>query len=158
MVNINHHYGPSVDGYEYMNWGTYHRANHTHIGVDRTKNGTAYTAQYDKSLADMYDDVNACPENLLLFFHRLPFSHVLKSGKTIIQHIYDTHFEGVEDVEGFIGVFEELKPLLPKCYYNEVRAGLERQLENAKEWRDVVNTYFYRLTAVGDERGRKIHE
>jgi alpha-glucuronidase len=158
MVNINHHYGPSVDGYEYMRWGTYHRANHTHIGVDRTASGTGYTAQYDEELAALYDDKDACPEDLLLFFHRMPFDHVLRNGKTIIQHIYDTHFEGAEDVEKFIEVFDGLKPLLPEGYFNEARGRLLRQLDNAKEWRDVINTYFYRLTAVGDERGRKIYD
>src|SRR5699024_2472688 len=46
MVQANHHYGPSVDGYEYSRWGTYHRADHLGLGVDRSLSGTGYTGQY----------------------------------------------------------------------------------------------------------------
>jgi alpha-glucuronidase len=73
MVSVSDHYGPSVDGYEYMRWGTYHRADHLAIGVDRTKNGTGFTAQYRPDVAALYDDPKTCPEELLLFFHRLPY-------------------------------------------------------------------------------------
>lgn len=157
MVSILDHYGPSVDGYEYSKWGAYHRADHTAIGVDRTGKGTALTAQYHPYVAAIYEDVATCPENLLLFFHRLPYSHRLKNGKTLIQHIYDTHFDGVDDVQGFIAVWQSLKEYLPQSAYASVLARLHRQLKNAKEWRDVVNTYFYRKTNIPDEKGRTIY-
>jgi alpha-glucuronidase len=158
MVSVGKHYGPSVDGYEYMKWGTYHRADHKAIGVDRTKTGTGFTAQYHPWLDKLYSDKNACPEELLLFFHRLPYTYRLKSGKTLIQHIYDTHFEGVSDVQGFIDTWESLKELLPASVYGSVLAKLARQLDNAVEWRDVVNTYFLRKTGFRDEKGRLIFE
>jgi len=82
MVNINHHYGPSPEGYEFSKWGTYHRANHKAIGIDRTETGTGYTAQYHPYLNDLYSNIKTCPEELLLFFHRLPFDHRLKCGRT----------------------------------------------------------------------------
>ena len=158
MVTVGKHYGPSVDGYEYMKWGTYHRAGHKAIGVDRTEKGTGFTAQYHPFMNALYSDVATCPEELLLFFHRLPYDYRLKSGKTLIQHIYDTHFEGVEDVRGFIRTWESLKALLPPSVYASVSERLARQLENALEWRDVVNTYFLRKTGIRDEKGRYIHE
>ena len=158
MVAVGRHYGPSVDGYEYMKWGTYHRADHTAIGVDRTQAGTGYTSQYHPSLEALYSNKETCPEELLLFFHRLPYNYRLKSGKTLIQHIYDTHFEGVEDVQGFIATWESLKGLLPANAYESVLARLAMQLENAREWRDVVNTYFLRKTGIKDEKGRHIYE
>ena len=92
-----------------------------------------------------------------MFFHRLPYHYRLKSGKTILQHIYDTHFEGVEDVKGFIATWQSIRPLLPESAYASVLERLHRQLKNAEEWRDVVNTYFYRKTGLPDERGRKIY-
>jgi alpha-glucuronidase len=158
MVTVGKHYGPSVDGYEYMKWGTYHRADHKAIGVDRTKIGTGFTAQYHPFLDRLYSGKNTCPEELLLFFHRLPYTYRLESGKTLIQHIYDTHFEGAEDVQGFIETWESLKEFLPHCVYESVRIRLHRQLENALEWRDVVNTYFLRKTGIRDEKGRFICE
>ena len=158
MVNIHHHYGPCPEGYEFMKWGTYHRANHEAVGVDRTEAGTGYTAQYHPHLNALYSNVKSCPEELLLYFHRLPYSFKLKSGKTISQHFYDSHFEAVELVEGFISTWESLRPHLPECVFESVAARLSRQLSNAKEWRDVVNTYFYRKTGISDERGRKIYD
>ena len=157
MVCIHHHYGPSVDGYEYMKWGTYHRADSKAIGVDRTGKGTGYTSQYQPYVRDLYEGLDTCPQELLLYFHRLPYDYQLKSGQTLLQYIYDTHFEGVEEVEGFIRVWESLKGHLPTEAYESVKAKLQLQLENAKEWRDVINSYFYRKTGIADNKGRKIY-
>ena len=157
MVNINHHYGPSVDGYEYMKWGTYHRADTKAIGVDRTAAGTGFTAQYHPYIQKLYENKDTCPEKLLLFFHRLPYDYKLKSDQTVLQYIYDTHFEGVEDVKAFIQTWESLKELLPEEAYESVKERLELQLTNAKEWRDVINAYFYRKTGIADAKGRKIY-
>ncbi len=157
MVSVGNHYGPSVDGYEYMKWGTYHRADHRAIGVDRTDKGTGLTAQYHPSLAAVYNDRNTCPEELLLFFHRVEYGYRLKSGKTLIQYIYDTHFEGAEEVRGLINTWDSLKELLPPAAYASVSGKLQKQLQNAREWRDVVNTYFYRKTGIPDDQGRRIY-
>ncbi|MCL1883779.1 MAG: alpha-glucuronidase [Defluviitaleaceae bacterium] len=157
MVCIHHHYGPSVDGYEYMKWGTYHRADNKAIGVDRTRKGTGYTDQYQPYMRDIYENLATCPEELVLYFHRLPYDYRLKDGRTMLQYIYDTHFEGVEGVEGFISTWESLKNKLPAEAYTHVRERLEMQLENAKEWRDVINSYFFRKTGIADEKGRRIY-
>lgn len=157
MVNINHHYGPSPEGYEFMKWGTYHRANHEAIGVDRTSAGTGFTDQYHSYLTKLYNDVSTCPEELLLYFHRLRYDFVLKNGKTLLQHFYDTHFEGVSDVEAFIEKWDSLQHLLPESAYISVADRLKLQLNNAREWRDVINTYLFRLSGTGDEHGRKIY-
>lgn len=157
MVNPGHHYGPNPEGYEYSKWGTYHRANWEAIGVDRTSRGTGYTLQYHSPWREIFDDINTCPEDLLLFFHRVRYDHRLKSGKTLIQAMYDLHFEGVEEVEKFIRKWEELKDRVPYDVFERVRERLHTQLEHAKEWRDVINTYFYRRTGIPDEKGRKIY-
>lgn len=157
MVTPNTHYGCSVDGYEYSRWGTYHRADHLAIGVDRTSKGTGYAQQYYEPNASMYNSMDTCPEELLLFFHRVPYTHVLKSGKTLIQHIYDTHFEGVEEVEKMLEEWESLKGRIAEDTYRLVRSRFDRQLYNAKEWRDQVNSYFYRKSGIPDEKGRAIY-
>ena len=156
MVTPNTHYGPSVDGYEYSRWGTYHRADHLGLGVDRTDSGTGYVRQYHEPNASRYNSVEECPEELLLFFHHLPYTYMLKSGKTLIQHIYDSHFEGVEEVEEMIRTWESLKGRIPEGSYALVRERFERQLHNAREWRDQVNSYFYRKSGINDQKGREI--
>ena len=158
MVNPGHHYGPNVDGYEYSPWGTYHRADWLGIGVDRTvAKGTGFAGRYHKPNAEMYEDMDKCPEELLLFFHRVEYRHRLKSGKTLIQHIYDTHFEGVEDVEEFRRKWLSLEGKIDRERFDAVLKRLDIQLKDAKEWRDVVNSYFYRKSGIPDEKGRKIY-
>ena len=148
MVTPHGHYGPAIDGYEYSPWGTYHRADHWGVGVDRGTAGTGYVKQYNEPLASMYDSMDTCPEELLLFFHHVPYTHVLKSGKTLIQHIYDTHCEGVREVEAMIEAWEGVAGKIPEKIYALVRGRLDAQLENAREWRDQVNTYFYRISGI----------
>lgn len=158
MCNINHHYGPSPEGYEYSKWGTYHRANHEAIGVDRSvKNGTGYAGQYFPENAEMYENVETCPEELLLFFHRIPYTYKLKSGKTLIQNVYDTHFEGVEQVEEMIKSWQNLQGLVEQEAYEHILDRLRGQLVDAQEWRDVINNYFYRKSGIPDEKNRKIY-
>lgn len=158
MVTPHYHYGPDIDGYEYDRWGTYHRADRDGLGVDRTPAGTGYTDQYNEPWRSVYADVKKCPEELLLFFHYVRYDAQLSSGKTLIQHIYDTHFEGVEEVEAMIAGWKRLREKLAEDVYMRVEERLERQLANAVEWRDRVNTYFYRKSGVKDEKGRKIYE
>ena len=157
MVNPNYHYGPSVDGYEFDRWGTYHRADHLGIGVDRSHNGTGYARLYREPNASVYDDPATCPEELLLFFPHMPYDYKLKTGKTILQHIYDTHFEGVELVDEMVSRFEKLEGKLPDKVYERAMERFLHQKEHSREWRDQINTYFYRKTGIGDEKGRTIY-
>lgn len=159
MVQPNHHYGPSVDGYEYDMWGTYHFSDRNGLGVDRTvATGTGYTRQYHDENYEMYENVETCPEELLLFFHHLPYDYELKSGKTIIQHIYDTHFEGYDKVVEYQEKWETLKDEVGEASYTNVKERLEEQLRSAREWRDQINTYYYRMSGVEDAHGRKIYK
>lgn len=157
MVTPHYHYGPSVDGYEYSRWGTYHRADHHAIGVDRTDKGTGYAQQYYKKNAEMYNDPDTCPEELLLFFHRVPYTRKLKSGKTLIQHIYDSHFEGAEEAKELAAKWDSIKNAVPSDVYERVAERFKLQIENANEWRDQINSYFYRKSDIPDEKGRKIY-
>lgn len=157
MVNPGHHYGPNVDGYEYDRWGTYHRADWKGLGVDRSSKGTGYATQYNEPLSSMYESIETCPEELLLFFHYVPYTHQLSTGKTVIQHIYDTHFEGVEEVAEMFDLIKEIQDRIDPEVYKRIAARMEHQLEHAKEWRDVINSYFYRKSGIEDAKGRKIY-
>lgn len=157
MVNPSYHYGPNVDGYEYDRWGTYHRADHLGMGVERGHEGTGYAQQYREPNASMYDNIETCPEELLLFFHYIPYTYPLKTGKTLIQHIYDTHFEGAEDVEEMATLWESLEAKIPSKVFQRVQKRLEHQKGHSKEWRDQINSYFYRKSMIPDEQNRKIY-
>ena len=158
MVTPNSHYGPNIEGYEFSRWGTYHRADARAIGIDRTPAGTGYTDQYSPENAAMFADPARCPENLILFFHRLRYDHKMRNGETLLQNIYDTHFDGYDEVAAMLEKWKGLESSLDKAVHLSVLRRLELQLANAREWRDQINTYFLRKTGTADRRGRKIYE
>jgi len=143
-------------GYEYALWGTYHRADRNAVGIDRTAAGTGYTLQYPEEIRSKYEKAESCPDLLKLFFHRLRYDDVLGDGRTLIQRIYDDHFEGYDEAEEMSRVLASLP--LPSPDREEAQARMEQQLKNAREWRDVTNNFFYRLSGEKDQKGRKIYE
>ncbi|WP_242496465.1 alpha-glucuronidase [Xylanimonas protaetiae] len=158
MVYPHSHYGPSPDGYEYTPWGTYHFADRDGIGVDRTvATGSGYTAQYPAPWASVYESLDTVPDELVLFFHHVPYTHVLRSGKTVIQHVYDTHFEGLERVEASIAAWEAAAAEFPADVAGRVTERFAEQLGSTTDWRDIVNTYFLRKSGLPDEQGRRIY-
>jgi alpha-glucuronidase len=158
MVNPGHHYGPNVDGYEYSRWGTYHRADSRGIGVNRTvSGGTGFAGQYRPENAARFESSETCPEELLLFFHHVPYTHRLRSGKTVIQHIYDCHFAGAEDAAGLLETWLSLRGRIDGERWQRVRERLEEQKAHAVEWRDVINAYFHRTSGAEDLRGRVLY-
>ena len=155
MVSRQGHYGPGADDYEYDRWGTYHRADRDAVGIDRTENGTGYLMQYPKELRARYATPQACPDNLKLFFHRLRYDYVMDDGRTLIQRIYDDHFEGLARAREMAKALDALA--LPSPDREEALARMERQLANAREWCDQINTFFYRFSGVPDAHGRTIY-
>ncbi|WP_232667948.1 alpha-glucuronidase [Pseudonocardia sp. TRM90224] len=155
MVRPGHHYGPDVDGYEYTPWGTYHFADRDGVGVDRSvATGTGFAGQYPPHWAAVYGSVTRCPDELLLFFHHVPYTHVLRSGSTVIQHVYDTHVEGVEEVERMVAAWAGTEGAVPDDVFVEVRERLAEQLRSAREWRDQLCAYFFRKSGIPDAKGR----
>jgi alpha-glucuronidase len=158
MVTPGSHYGPSVDGYEYSPWGTYHFADRDGIGVDRTRaTGTGFTGQYTAPWRDVYEDVATCPDELLLFFHHVPWTHVLHSGVSVAQHVYDTHWEGAERTEQMAAHWAALEGRVPDDLFARVTERLAEQVRCAHEWRDQLRTYVWRASGIPDERGRTIY-
>jgi alpha-glucuronidase len=160
MVRPGHHYGPDVDGYEYTPWGTYHFADRDGIGVDRTRaTGTGFTGQYPPPWSQIYESPEQCPDELLLFFHHVAYGHVLHSGSTVIQHIYDTHFAGVEHATHTRDLWATTADtgLVDPALHERVTGLLDEQVRCAGEWRDQINTYMFRKSGVPDAHGRRIY-
>jgi alpha-glucuronidase len=159
MVRPGHHYGPDVDGYEYSPWGTYHFADRDGVGADRTRaSGTGFTGQYPLPWSELYESVRTCPDELLLFFHHVPYGHVLHDGSTVIQHIYDSHFAGAEQAANLVDLWQAVpvKGLLSKAMHVRVAELLAEQARSAREWRDQINAYFWRKSGIPDEHNRPI--
>ena len=151
------HYGPDVDGYEYDRWGTYHFADRNGIGNNRSKTGTKYVEQYSSQRCEEYHNVKTCPDDLLLWFHYVKYDHKLQNGKTLIQDIYDNHFEGVERVQKYIAQWKTLENEIDEESYSNVSGLLDEQYDMAIEWRDQINTYFFRKSGISDKYNRNIY-
>ena len=155
MITPHDHYGPNPSGYEYDLWGTYHKADRNAIGIDRTAGGTGYLDQYPPELRRKYENPATCPDLLLLFYHRLPYSFRMKDGRTLVQRIYDDHFEGYEETERMAEMLKSLP--FPSPDREIILQRIDMQLHNAREWRDIINTFFHRLSGAEDEKGRTIY-
>ena len=94
---------------------------------------------------------------MLLFFHHVPYTHKLHSGKTVIQSLYDSHYEGAAAAEGFPREWEALRGRVDDQRFSEVLAQLNYQAGQAQVWRDAVNNWFLRASGVPDAQGRAGH-
>lgn len=134
----------------------YHHADARGIGYDRTvATGSGYAGQYFEPWRSRYESVVACEEDLLLFFHHVPYDHRLKDGNTVIQEIYDRHFAGVEQARTFLREWDGLRGRIDEGRFTAVRARLVAQIRYAEEWCRVVNGYFEKLSGVPDAHHRK---
>jgi alpha-glucuronidase len=152
------HYGPGIESSERNGWGQWHRADENGIGMDRTiATGTGYIGQYSPPLANMYEKLATCPDNLLLFMHHVPYTYVLHSGKTVIQHIYDSHYEGAAEAQWFPEKWRLLHRRIDEERWAAVLRKLEYQAAYAEVWRDDVNDWFYKTSGIPDAHERVGH-
>jgi alpha-glucuronidase len=149
------HYGPGIESSERNGWGQWHRADGRGVGMDRTvATGTGFTAQYRPEVARQFESLETTPEELLLFFHHVPYTHRLESGKTVIQHIYDEHYDGAAQAASFVERWRALNGAIDDERYAAVLKRLEYQAGHAVVWRDAVTNWFRWISGVPDEKGR----
>jgi alpha-glucuronidase len=149
------HYGPGVESSERNGWGQWHRADHEGVGMDRTvATGTGYVGQYSSPVAKMYESLESTPDEQLLFFHHVPYTHLLRSGKSVIQYIYDSHYEGAERAAGNVHQWKLLRGRIDEPRYSDVLARLEYQAGHSIVWRDAVCNWFLRASGIPDEMHR----
>ncbi|MGA3161670.1 MAG: alpha-glucuronidase family glycosyl hydrolase [Terracidiphilus sp.] len=152
------HYGPNIESSENNGWGQWHRADRLGVGMDRSvKTGTGFAGQYPPGVARVYESPKTTPDNLLLFFHHVPYTHKLHSGQTVIQYIYDSHYEGAEQAAALVDEWSSIKESIKPALYEDVRARLEYQAGHAIVWRDAIVQYFLKLSGIPDEKGRAGH-
>ena len=148
IFKFDHHYGPEPDGFiaSYpLEWCPvyYHKANNDSIGFDRSSTGTDATSQYREDIARTYNNIETCPENLLLWFHRVPWTYRMKDGSTLWESLQYHYNLGVITVESHHNIWHtKMRHFIDEQRWREVDERLEDQLQNAREWRDVCLKYF----------------
>ena len=149
------HYGPNIQSSEENGWGQWHRADHDGVGMDRTvATGTGFVGQYPPEVAKMYESAATAPDDLLLFFHHVPYTYKLHDGKTVIQYIYDSHYLGAEQAAHLVDEWTTIKSRINPDLYNNVHARLEYQAGHSIVWRDAIVQYFHKLSGIPDDKGR----
>jgi alpha-glucuronidase len=149
------HYGPGIESSERNGWGQWHRGDGRGVGMDRTAaTGTGFTSQYRPAVAARFESLEATPDDLLLFFHHVPYTYRLKSGQTVIQHIYDEHYAGAEQAADFVRRWRTLDGLIDAERYAAVLKRLEYQAGHAIVWRDAVTSWFRWISGIADDQGR----
>jgi alpha-glucuronidase len=152
------HYGPGPESSEKNGWGQWHRADSQGIGMDRTMaTGTGYIGQYSATVQKMFESVADCPDDLLLFFHHVSYTHVLHSGKTVVQSMYDSHYAGADAAQQNISQWEHLKGKMDDERYQDVLRRLRYQAGHAIVWRDAICEWLLGLTGIPDDKGRVGH-
>ena len=152
---VGNHYDPGPESSEENGWGQWHRADHQGIGMDRTMaTGTGYIGQYPPEVQKLYESPAKCPDNLLLFFHHVPYTYVLHSGKTVIQHVYDSHYDGADRARDFIAQWKALSGHIDAERYGDILARLQYQAGEAVVWRDAICNWIHRLSGIADDHGR----
>lgn len=155
---VGNHYGVSVEASERNGWGQWHRADHQGVGMDRTlATGTGYTAQYLAPVQRWFDSLSTCPDDLILFFHHVPYTHRLHSGQTVIQTIYDLHYDGASAIADYAPLWRALRGRIDDDRFGEVLEDLTFQAGQADVWRDAVNNWFFRESGIPDARNRVGH-
>ena len=140
------HYGPApwTADLPRADWTAiyYHRAAKDGIGFDRTKSGSNAIAQYPAPLAQQYGDVNAVPEDLLLWFHHVSWDHKMKSGRTLWNELVDKYYAGVDQVRAMQREWDQLEAYVDAERFAQVKALLQVQERDAVIWRDSCVLYF----------------
>ena len=150
IFKFDHHYGPEPDGFiaSYpLEWCPvyYHKADAQGVGFDRSSKGTDAVGQYPEPYRSLYDNIETCPEEYLLWFHHVPWTYKMKSGSTLWQELCMKYNMGVAMVEVYRDFWHTTAKQYMKGHEQEWQhtdSLLNVQLENAKEWRNTCLKYF----------------
>lgn len=147
----NHHYGP---GPWYAPLGLrkdwtppyYHQADSLGIGFDRTSKGSNAVGQYHEPLSTMFENLESCPENLLLWFHHIPWNYRMKNGQIFWDELCRKYDEGVNGVRGFQKTWDRVQPYVDSERFQDVQRMLRRHTRDAQIWKDGCILYFQQFS------------
>lgn len=142
-----HHYGPEpwcdIPGAR-PDWmpSYYHRADRRGLGFDRSSTGSNAVAQYPDSLCRVFGSLDSCPEEYLLWFHHVPWTHRMQSGRTLWDELCARYAAGVDSVDSFAATWQAAEPYVRPEMHKAVAANLRTQARDARWWCDACLQYF----------------
>lgn len=142
----NHHYGPepwlSEAGREDWTSVYYHKADSIGLGFNRTITGSDAVSQYFTALNNIYNDISTCPENLLMWFHHVPWNYKMNDGKTMWNALCYKYDSGVQQVREYQKVWDRMEQYIDYKRFEEIQSKLKIQARDAVWWRDACLLYF----------------
>jgi alpha-glucuronidase len=153
IMSANGHYGPGpwwAPKSIRADWTPpyYHQASGSGVGFDRTASGSDAVSQYHEPLASQFNHVETCPEKCLLWFHHLPWTHKMKSGRTLWDEICYHYDQGVQQVRAFQKIWDGVQPYVDSIRFTEVQRKLRYQCTNAVLWKDACLLYFQQFSRM----------
>lgn len=160
-----HHYGPEPWGDvpgarpDWMPW-YYHNADSTGLGFDRTTSGSNAVSQYFPPLNNIYNDIALCPENLLLWFHHVPWDYKMKNGKTLWDELCYKYDSGVQQVRAYQKLWDRMEEYVDEQRFREIQSKLRIQARDAVWWKDACLLYFQTFSKrqIPYDIERPVHE
>lgn len=162
---FDHHYGPEP-------WGDipggrpdwmpvyYHKADENGLGFDRTETGSNAVSQYFPPLNAIFGNIETCPENLLLWFHHVPWTYKMKDGKTLWEEISFKYDSGVKNVRAYQKIWDKMEPYVDAERFRQIQSKLKVQSKDAVWWKDACLLYFQTFSKmpIPYEIERPVHE
>ncbi len=152
IMGTDHHYGPGawVSNLSRAEWNPtyYHKADAQGIGFDRTTAGSNAVAQYAPALAQAYGSRQTVPNELLLFFHHVPWGETLSTGRTVWAELVHRYSQGVDEVGAMRGAWEMVKDRVDAKRFQQVSDFLQTQHYEARWWRDASLAYFSQVSKL----------
>ena len=141
-----HHYGP-------MPWGNtlnrpdwnpvyYHKADSMGIGFDRTASGTNALSQYSPEVQKEFIDADKCPDDYLLWFHHVSWTHKMRSGRTLWEEMCNKYYSAVDSMRAIQQQWNKLVKYIDADRFDHVKQLLNIQVKDAIWWRNACLLYF----------------
>jgi alpha-glucuronidase len=165
LMGWNHHHGPepwcAVPGAR-PDWmpSYYHKADSAGIGFDRSSSGSNAIEQYSEPLRSMYDNPQLCPEDLMLWFHHLPWDYTLRNGKDLWTELCYKYSDGLNAVRLFRKIWDQNRDNVDSSRFDEVKQKLAIQEKEAVWWRDACLLYFQTFSRrpIPSELEQPVHQ
>ncbi|HYH14825.1 MAG TPA: alpha-glucuronidase family glycosyl hydrolase, partial [Flavisolibacter sp.] len=152
IMGTGHHYGPApwVNNAGRDDWNPvyYHKADKKGIGFDRTTTGSNALSQYAPAVKKIFEDINTCPEEFLLWFHHVPWDHKMKSGKSLWEELCYRYYTGVDSMRAIQQQWNSLQGLVDEERFRQVQMLLNIQVKEAVWWRNACLLYFQSFSGM----------
>ncbi|HTK46487.1 MAG TPA: alpha-glucuronidase family glycosyl hydrolase [Gemmatimonadaceae bacterium] len=145
IMATGHHYGPAPwVTLRRPDWSPtyYHRADSLGLGFDRTASGSNAVAQYFPPVRDRYASLATVPDSLLLWFHHVPWTYRMHSGRTLWDELVFRYNAGVDTVRTMQTLWSSVRPVVDSARFADVAGFLSIQEREARWWRDAALSYF----------------